>query len=73
MDIEHVITDYAWAEDSRPELRISGEMNSFILKIPATGAELIFDTADDLEDLVSVLEGYRDIFDTAVEFVRERK
>lgn len=75
--IETTITDYEWNESTRPILMIDEAGLSIRLHVggAASLAKLadIELTATDLEGLVYQLEGYRDIFETAIEHLRGKQ
>lgn len=74
---ETMITDYDWCESSRPILMIDEAGLSIRLHVggAASLAALanVEITSKDLEGLVSQLEGYRDIFDAAIQHLRKHQ
>lgn len=70
-DIETRITFYDWQESSRPSLNLSDDGKSAILEVGGS-RNFIELSGSSHDDLLSVLEGYRDIFTHGVEIVKKQ-
>lgn len=75
VDVETVFTDYEWNENSRPILIVRQDRTAAALfvggphslhRLPNVDLE-----AKTSPDLLSILEGYRDIFAAAAEWLKK--
>ena len=75
--VEILITDYDWNETSRPALTISSDFKFANLYVGGTKAMMdlpcVEIIASDEEELRLLLEGYRDIFEAALQVLKEKK
>ena len=71
ISVETLITDWDWSVSTRPTLLLSDAEASLYVgsldRSPDTTVE-----ASDINGLLSLLEGYRDIFATACDVLRKR-
>jgi hypothetical protein len=68
IDVQTVITDFSWQDESRPRLSIDQNNKNVCVEV---GSNFCFDICGgSKEDLLSQLEGWRDIFSKAVEVLK---
>jgi hypothetical protein len=78
VDRETVFTDYDWRESDRPILVISAELDRLALYKGGTKSMVDLPAIEhsdfvSVRDLVSVLEGYRDIFESAAKWAAQQE
>ena len=74
VDIETTFTDYEWIESSRPVLAVDALGNSATVRVGANISAMqmpnIEITTNDPDEMVSMLEGYADIFLAAAQHLK---
>ena len=69
ISMQTIITDWGWREDCRPELKLDDNHKSSALYI---GNNFVADIdGKDSDELINLLEGYRDIFAQGVKFIQQ--
>lgn len=73
VSVSTVITDYDWADDSRPILTIDESCKGVHVQVGDVDRAPYFGvSASSIEDLAGDLEGWSEIFKRAAEFLRSK-
>jgi hypothetical protein len=74
IDVATVITDYDWAEESRPLMTIANDGMSGMLQVGPPNDSLFIEFGGvSVVDLRQQLEGYVEIFQKAVEVLKSKE